>query len=312
MNKGPGHLSRLEHGEEPTSLEDTLPYAQLLAIKKVNDQFIEIVQFLSTGMAPREYTAIQKKQLVVCASDFQLIAGQSYKIGPDEILRRCVMEVERPLIFAKSHEGITRGHYARKETVQKVLRAGLRWPNLHKDAKKYYKGCDVCQRVGNPSRRDEIPLAPQLTLQVFEKWAIDFVGPINPLGSRIGARYILTATEYLTRWVEARAFKDCSADTDVQFIFEDIITRFGCPKILMSDQGTHFINKTIEALTQEFEVHNQKSTPYHPQENGTVKAFNKILEIALTKICSVNRDDCDLRIPAVLWAYHTTCKKMTM
>jgi transposase InsO family protein len=68
----------------------------------------------------------------------------------------------------------------------------------------------------------------------------------------------------------------------------------------MSDQGTHFINKTIEALTQEFEVIHQKSTPYHPQENGTVKYFSKILETTLMKICSVNRDDWDLRVPVVL------------
>jgi hypothetical protein len=125
MNKGPNHLSRLEHGEEPTSLEDTLPDAQLLSIRRVDDKFTEIVQFLSTGMAPCRYTIIQKKQLVVRATVFSLISGQLYKMGPDEILRRCVMEAERPLILAEEHEGITGGHYKGKKTTQKVLKAGL-------------------------------------------------------------------------------------------------------------------------------------------------------------------------------------------
>jgi hypothetical protein len=154
MNKGLGHLSRLEHGEEPNSLEDTLPYAQLLTIKKVDDHLDEIVQFLSTGMAPREYTVIHKKQLVVRETDFSLIAEQLYKMGPDEISRRCVMEAEGPLILVESHEDIAGGHYAGKETMKKVLRAGLWWSTLHKDAKEYYKAYDVCQRVGKPYRRD--------------------------------------------------------------------------------------------------------------------------------------------------------------
>jgi len=87
-------LSRLEHGEGTTILEDALPDAYLLDIRKIDDHFAKIVQFLSIGMAPSDYTIPQKKQLVVRVADFSLIVGQLYKMGPDEILRRCVMEIE--------------------------------------------------------------------------------------------------------------------------------------------------------------------------------------------------------------------------
>jgi transposase InsO family protein len=132
------------------------------------------------------------------------------------------------------------------------------------------------------------------------------VGPINPPAKITGERYIITMTEYLTIWEEAAPVKDCSEKTTKHFLFEQVITRFGCPRILMSDQGMHLINNTIDAMNEDFEVHHKKSTPYHPQANETIEAFNKILENALTKICNVNMDDWDLKILVVLWAYRTT------
>ena len=110
-----------------------------------------------------------------------------------------------------------------------------------------------------------MPLNPQVTLKAFDKWAIDFVGPINPLGKKTGSRYIITTIDYLTRWAEVKPVKDCNLATTTQFIFENIITRFGCPIILMSDQGTHFLNQTIQELIEEFQVFHQKSNPYPPK-----------------------------------------------
>jgi hypothetical protein len=168
--------------------------------------------------------------------------------------------------------------------MQKVLCTGLWWPTVHKDSKEYYQKSDVFQIVGKPFKRDYMPLRPKFTLQVFDKWEIDFVGPNNLSARRSGARYIITTKKYLTRWEDATPVKDYSAMTISCFLFENIVTRFGCPRILMSDQGNHFINNTIEAMLGDFMIHHQKSTPYHHQTNGTMEV--------------------------VLWAYRTTCKKL--
>lgn len=82
-------------------------------------------------------------------------------------------------------------------------------------------------------------------------------------------------SKYLTRWGEAQLVKDCTVVVAAKFLFEYVLTWFGCPKVLMSDKGTHFPNEMISEMTDEFQVYHQKSTPYHLQENGTVKALTK-------------------------------------
>lgn len=85
--------------------------------------------------------------------------------------------------------------------------------------RKHIAGCDACQRTGRPSQRDDLPLNPQLSLQPFEKWVIDFVGPIQPPGKKTSAWYIITATKYLTRWAEAQPMTDCIGTTIAKFQF---------------------------------------------------------------------------------------------
>ena len=98
-------------------------------------------------------------------------------------------------------------------------------------------------------------------------------------------------TNYLTIWAEEAPVKYCNVATATNFMFGNVMTRFGFPKSLISDQRTHFVNQMIEELTKEFKIHHRKRTPYQPQGNGVVEAFNKILKNALTDICNVQRYD---------------------
>eukprot|EP00253_Pinus_taeda_P027028 PITA_27028 len=173
LNAGPYHLSRIETGEEQTNLEEGLLDAQLFAARVADRHFEDIIHFLTTGTAPKEYSIQQKKELVVHAAKFSFI------------------------ILVEAHGGVAEGHYAGRTSAQKILRARLWWSTLHQDSKSHCKACDICQRMGKPSRRDEMPQNPQMTLQPFEKLAIDFVGPLKPQG-KMGARYIIVVTEYLT------------------------------------------------------------------------------------------------------------------
>ena len=130
----------------------------MFSIQITDEYYADIIHFLTTGWAPVEFTKQQKKQLVVKVAYFTLITGQLYKLGPDEVLRRCMMLHEKEAIIREAHLGTAGGHFAGRPTTQKILTTGLWRPTLHKDTKDFCRCYNIFQRVGKPSRRDEMLL----------------------------------------------------------------------------------------------------------------------------------------------------------
>lgn len=155
-----------------------------------------------------------------------------------------------------------------------------------------------------------MPLLPTFPTQPFERWGLDFIGEVHPTSSRSN-RYIIVATEYLTKWAEAKAVKKADAATTALFLFENIVTRYGCPKVIVSDQGSHFINDVIDEFMDIFKVKHRKSTPYHPQTNGQTERTNHTLVAILRRTVEDSKRDWDTKLPAALWAYRTSFKVTT-
>ena len=137
-------------------------------------------------------------------------------------------------MLQEAHFGVAGGHFSGEITGRKIMQAGLWWPLLLRDAHTFAKECVQCQNLGQPTNRDRMQDHPVLPLEPFQKWGLDFIGPIKPRAKRTGARYILVATHYATKWVEAVALRDNKASSVARFIYK-LMTRFGCPIELVSD-----------------------------------------------------------------------------
>ena len=110
-----------------------------------------------------------------------------------------------------------------------------------------------------------MPQQPMLFCEVFDVWGIDFMG-LFPVS--FGHVYILLAVDYVSKWVEAKPTRTNDAKVVVDFVRSNLFCRFGVPKAIVSDQGTHFCNKSMHALLKKYGVVHRVSRPYHPQTNG--------------------------------------------
>ncbi len=131
---------------------------------------------------------------------------------------------------------------------------------------------------------------------------------MGPFPSSKGFLYILLAVDYVSKWVEAKATRTNDSKVVADFLKTNIFCRFGVPRALISDGGSHFCNRTIEALLKKYGVTHKVSTPYHPQTSGMAEVSNREIKQILEKTVGPTRKDWSDRLDDALWAYRTAYK----
>uniref|UniRef100_A0A2N9GAJ7 RNA-directed DNA polymerase n=1 Tax=Fagus sylvatica TaxID=28930 RepID=A0A2N9GAJ7_FAGSY len=206
--------------------------------------------------------------------DYVLIAGDLYRRLPGGVLARCVnlqeaakklTEVhektsqaatrlkklatslaESQTVMKEAHSGECGEHQGKKRLYQLLLTLGYYWPTMKKDTADFVKSCHTCQLQANLIHTHPTSLQNMATPWPFHTWGLDLIGPINP--SSGGYIWILVATEYFSKWVEAVPLRKATGAAVANFIREHIITRFGIPHKIISDNGTPFVNKNAGVL----------------------------------------------------------------
>ncbi|KAL4310799.1 hypothetical protein GQ457_01G020300 [Hibiscus cannabinus] len=215
------------------------------------------------------------------------------------VLRRCAPEEEQKDMY-HCHAAACGGHFGGNRIAAKTLQSGFYWPTLFKDTHAFVKSCDRCQRTGNISRRNEMPLQNILEVELFDVWGIDFMGPFP---SSHGDLYILFAVDYVNKWVEAIATPKNDAKTVMRFLHKNIFTRFGVPRALISDEGSHFDNKLTAKALQRYGVRHRIATAYHPQTNGQAEISNREIKQILEKTVSTSRKDWSTKLDEALCSF---------
>nr|GEU57057.1 putative reverse transcriptase domain-containing protein [Tanacetum cinerariifolium] len=194
-----------------------------------------------------------------------------FKTCPDQIIRRYVAGQEAIDILKGCHSGPTGGHYGANYTAKK---------------------------------KDEMPQNSIQVCEIFDVWGIDFMGPFP---SSKGNKYILVAVDYLLKWVEAKALPTNDARVVVKFL-KSLFSRFGTPKAIISERGTHFCNDQFSRVMLKYGVTHCLSTAYHPQTSGQVEVTNRGLKRILERTVGENRALWSDKVEDTLWDFKIAFK----
>ena len=120
---------------------------------------------------------------------------------------------------------------------------------MFKDTHHFCKSCLSCQKLGGITSRNRMPLNPIFVVEIFYCWGIDFMGPFPPY---FGYLYILVVVDYISKWVEAIPCKNNNHKIVLKFLKENVLSRFGIPREIISDGGLHFCNRPFETLMRKY------------------------------------------------------------
>nr|CAD39769.3 OSJNBa0060B20.3 [Oryza sativa Japonica Group]CAD40082.1 OSJNBa0085C10.34 [Oryza sativa Japonica Group] len=164
-------------------------------------------------------------------------------------------------IIERCHASPYGGHYGAFRTQVNIWQSGFFWPTMYGDSKEFVRRCTSCERQGGITAHDAMPLTYNLQVEIFDVWGIDFMGPFPK--SR-NCEYILVAVDYISKWVEAMSCSAADAKHGKKMFTEIIFPRFGTPRMVISDGGSHFIDKTFRDLLRDLGAKHNVATPYHP------------------------------------------------
>ena len=224
------------------------------------------------------------------------------KVAGNETFQIIVPLSERRHILKECHDKRIAGHLGISKTIARI-RSRFYWPGLNKDVRRYINGCDVCARRKPSFTSQKAPMQVVQNGFPMDRLATDIMGEL-PL-TESGNRYILVVSDYFTRWTEAFPMPNTEARTVAKILVEQVITRFGVPYTIHSDQGRQYESELFKEMCSLLQIEKTHTTPYHPQSDGMVERFNRTLEAMLSSVVNKNHTDWDEQLPYLMMAYRS-------